>query len=96
MLAAPARLAASYGTRHLAYMLNLQRPTLIVLLLAIASPVAIVGQIPDVSPLCTDRPPVTGSGPLLTSMTEPPPRTDRARLEDNFIFHIECYFFSFI
>ena len=75
MLAAPARLAASYGTRHLAYMLNLQRPTLIVLLLAIASPVAIAGQIPDVSPLCTDRPPVTGSGPLLTSITEPPART---------------------
>ena len=75
MLAAPARLAASYGTRHLAYMLNLQRPTRIVLLLAIAFPVAIVGQIPDVSPLCTDRPPVTGSGPLLTSITEPPART---------------------
>ena len=75
MLAAPARLAASYETHHLAYMLNLQRPTLIVLLLAIASPVAIVGQIPDVSPLCTDRPPVTGAGPLLTSITQPPART---------------------
>ncbi len=75
MLAPPARLAASYGTRHLAYMLNLQRWTLIVLLLAIASPVAIVGQIPDVSPLCIDRPPVTGSGPLLASIAGNPSRT---------------------
>ena len=75
MLASPARLAVNYATHHLAYMLNLQHPTLIVLLLAIASPVAIVGQIPDVSPLCADRPPVRGSGPLLTSITENPSRT---------------------
>ena len=45
------------------------------LLLAIAAPVATAGQIPGVSPLCVDRPPVAGSGPLLRLIDENPSRT---------------------
>ena len=56
-------------------MLNLQRRTFMALLLAIAAPVATAGQIPGVSPLCVDRPPVAGSGPLLRLIDENPSRT---------------------
>ena len=56
-------------------MLNLQRRTFMALLLAIAAPVATAGQIPGVSPLCVDRPPVTGSEPLLRPIDESSSRT---------------------
>ena len=74
LLAFPSLLAAGYRTHHLAYMLNLQRRTFIVLLLAIAAPVATVGQIPGVSPLCADRPPVTGSQLSIRPPSERPSR----------------------
>ena len=73
-LAFPALLAAGDRTHHLAYMLNLQRRTFIVLLLAIAAPVATVGQIPGVSPLCADRTPVTGSQLSIRPPSERPSR----------------------
>ena len=56
-------------------MFNLQPRTFIVSLLAITAPVATVGQIPGVSPLCEDRPPVTGLGLLLRPISESPSRT---------------------
>ena len=55
-------------------MLNLQRLTIMALLAATAFSVETTAQIPTVSPLCADRPPVTGSQLLLRPPGERPSR----------------------
>lgn len=55
-------------------MFNLQRRTFMALLLATASPVGTLAQVPGVSPLCADRPPVTGSQLSIRPPSERPSR----------------------
>ena len=55
-------------------MLNLQRLTIMALLAATAFSVETTAQIPTVSPLCADRPPVTGSQLLIGPPGERPSR----------------------